>query len=77
MSEVKRLREKADKCRQLARLSGDVEIERRLVTLAVEFEAKAARTGAQANRGSGVLDQVGAPSDERRKLALTSFNKSW
>jgi hypothetical protein len=77
MSEVERLREKADKCRQLARLSGDAEIERRLIALADEFEAKAVRAGAPAKRGSGVLAQISAPPDERRKLALTSFNKSW
>jgi hypothetical protein len=77
MSEVERLREKAGKCRQLARLSGDAEIERRLIALAEEFEAKAVRAGAQAKCGSGVLAEVGVPPDERRKLALTSFNKSW
>jgi hypothetical protein len=40
MSEVERLRDKVEKCRQLALVSGDVEIERRLVALANEFEAK-------------------------------------
>jgi hypothetical protein len=37
MSEVERLRYKVEKCRQLACVSGDVEIERRLVALANEF----------------------------------------
>jgi hypothetical protein len=49
MSEVERLRDKAEKCRQLAVMSGDAEIERRLIALADEFEAKAVRAGAQAN----------------------------
>ena len=49
MSEVERLRDKVEKCRQLALVSGDVEIERRLVALANEFEAKAVRAGAQAS----------------------------
>jgi len=57
MSEVERLREQADKCRQLARLSGDIEIERRLTALADEFEAKAAHARAQANCGNGDLPQ--------------------
>lgn len=77
MSEVERLREKAEKCRQLARVSGDAEIERRLIALANVFGAKAVRAGAQANCGNGGLAQVGAHSDERRKLALTSFSKCW
>jgi hypothetical protein len=41
MSEVERLRDKVKKCRQLALASGDVEIERRLIALASEFEAQA------------------------------------
>jgi hypothetical protein len=77
MSEVERLRDKAEKCRQLALVSGDVEIERRLVALADEFEAKAVRAGAQANCRDGRLVQVAANPDERRKLALSNFNKSW
>ena len=77
MSEVERLREKAGKCRQLALLSGDVEIERRLVALANEFEAKAVRAGAQVNCKRRHLALVAADSDEQRKLALNIFNKSW
>lgn len=77
MFEVERLREKAEKCRQLAWRSGEIEIERRLIALADEFEAKAVRARAQANCGNGGLAQAGAHPDERRKLALTSFSKSW
>jgi hypothetical protein len=47
MSEVERLRDKVEKCRQLALMCGDAETERRLVALANEFEAKAVRAGAQ------------------------------
>jgi hypothetical protein len=50
MSGVERLRDKVEKCRQLALVSGDVEIWRRMVALANEFEAKAVRAGA-AKRG--------------------------
>jgi hypothetical protein len=64
MSKVERLRDKVEKCRQLALASGDVEIERRLVALANEFEAKAVRA-------------VAGDPDERRKLALINFNRSW
>jgi hypothetical protein len=58
-------------------VSGDVEIERRLVALANEFEAKAVRAGAQANFKRGHLAQVVENPDERRKLALINFNGSW
>jgi hypothetical protein len=75
MSEVERLREKVEKCRQLASMSGDVEIERRLIALADEFEAKAVQAGAQANCDDGHAPC--ASPDARRKLALTNFNKSW
>jgi hypothetical protein len=77
VSEVERLRDKVEKCRQLALVSGDVEIERRLVALANEFEAKAVRAWAQPNCKRGRLAQVAENPDERRKLALTNFNKSW
>jgi hypothetical protein len=77
MSEVERLRDKVDKCRQLARVSGDVEIERRLVALANEFEAKAVRAGAQANCKLTHLVQMVENPDERRKLALINFTRSW
>jgi hypothetical protein len=77
MSEVERLRDKVEKCRQLALVSGDVEIERRLVALANEFEAKAVRAETQANCKRGHLAQVAENPDERRKLALINFNRSW
>jgi hypothetical protein len=77
MSEVERLRDKVEKCRQLALVSGDAEIERRLVALANEFEAKAVRVEAQANCKRGLLAQVAENRDERRKLALINFSKSW
>jgi hypothetical protein len=77
MSEVERLRDKGEKCRQLALVSGDAEIERRLVALANEFEAKAVRARARANCKPGRLAQVFENPDEGRKLALTNFNKSW
>ena len=77
MSEVERIREKAGRCRQLALLSGDVEIERRLVALANEFDAKAVRAGAHANCKRGHLVLVTTDSDEQRKLALNIFNKAW
>jgi hypothetical protein len=77
MSEVERLRDKAERCRQLALAVGDVDIERRLVALGNEFEAKAVRAVAQANRERGRLAQVAEIPDERRKLALINFNKSW
>jgi hypothetical protein len=56
MSEVDRLRDKAKKCRQFALVSGDVELERRLVALADEFQARAIRASAQANCKSGHLN---------------------
>jgi hypothetical protein len=77
MSEVERLRDKVGKCRQLALVSGDVEIERRLLALADEFEARAVRAEAQANCKRGRLAQVAESLDERRKLALINFNKAW
>jgi hypothetical protein len=77
MSEVERLRDKGEKCRQLALVSGDAQIERRLLALANEFEAKAVRASAQANCKRGRLAQVAENPDERRKLALTNFNRSW
>ena len=77
MSEVERLRDKGEKCRQLALVSGDVEIERRLVALADEFEDKAVRAGAKANCKRDRLAQVAENPDERRKLALTNFTRSW
>ena len=73
MSEVERLRDKVEKCRQLALLCGDVEIERRLVALAKEFEAKAARASSR----QGGSAQLADDPDERRKLALANFNNSW
>lgn len=39
MSNIVRLREQVAKCRRLARMSGDAEIERRLTALADEYEA--------------------------------------
>jgi hypothetical protein len=77
MSEVERLRDKVEKCRQLARVSGDVEIERRLVALANEFEAEAVRAEGQANYKRGPLAQAAENPDERRKLALINFVRSW
>jgi hypothetical protein len=73
MSEVERLRDKAERCHQLALVASDVEIERRLVALANEFEAKAVRAVCERGR----LAQVAEIPDERRKLALINFNKSW
>jgi hypothetical protein len=77
MSEVERLRDKVEKCRQLALVSGDVEIERWLVALANEFEAKAVRAEAQANCKRGPLAQAAENPNERRKLALINFVRSW
>jgi hypothetical protein len=77
MSEVERLRDKVEKCRQLALMSGDAEIERRLVALANEFEAKAVQAGAQTNYKRGHLARAAENHDERRKLALINFSKSW
>ena len=77
MSEVERLRDKVEKCRALALLCGDAEIEQRLVALANEFEVKAARAGVRANFKRGGFAQVADSPDERRKLALTNFNNSW
>lgn len=65
MSEVEQLRDKVEKCRQLALVSGDVEIERRVVALANEFEAKAVRAEAQADCKRGRLAQVAANPDAR------------
>ena len=56
MSEVERLRDKVKKCRQFALVSDDVELERRLVALADEFEARAIRASAQANCKSSHLN---------------------
>jgi hypothetical protein len=56
MSEVERLRDEVKKCRQFALVSGDVELERRLVALADEFEARAIRASAQANCKSDHLN---------------------
>jgi hypothetical protein len=77
MSEVERLRDKVEKCRQLALVSGDVEIERRLVALANEFEAKAVRAEAQANCKRGPLAHAAENQNDRRKLALINFVRSW
>ena len=77
MSAVERLRDKVKKCRQLALASGDVEIERRLVALANEFEVKAVQAEAQANCKRGPLAQAAEDPDERRKLALINFVRSW
>jgi hypothetical protein len=77
MSEIERLRDKVAKCRRLARMSGDAEIERRLMTLADEFEGKAVRAGAQANSVRSRLTQIAEDPDERRKLALANFTRSW
>lgn len=76
-SEVERLRDKVGKCRELALLCGDVEIEQRLVALANEFEVKAARVGARVGFKRGGFAQVADNADERRKLALMNFNNSW
>lgn len=75
--EVERLRDKVGKCRELALLCGDVEIERRLVALANEFEVKAVRAGVRANFKRGRFAQIADDADERRKLALTNFSNSW
>ena len=77
MSEAERLLDKGEKCRQLALVAGDAEIERRLVALANEFEAKAVRAGARANCKGGRVAHIAENPDEGRKLALTNFNKSW
>ena len=77
MSEVERLRDKVEKCHQLALVSGDVEIERRLVALANEFEAKAVRAEAQATHGRGHLAKAAENLDEHRRLALINFVRSW
>ena len=74
---MERLRDKVKKCRQLALVSGDVETERRLVALANEFEAKAVRAEAQANCKRGPFAQAAENPDERRKLALINFVRSW
>jgi hypothetical protein len=77
MSEIERLRDQVANCHRLARMSGDAEIERRLIALAHEFEGKAVRAGAQANFVPSRLSQIAEDTDERRKLALTNFVKSW
>jgi hypothetical protein len=77
MSEVERLRDKVEKCRQLAAVAGDVEIERMLIALADKFEAGAVRAGARANCEPGRLAEIAETAAERRKLALTNFNRSW
>jgi hypothetical protein len=69
MSEVERLRDKTEKCRQLALMAGNAEIERRLVALADEFEAKAVRAGAQANCKRDRLAQVAENPDEHKRSA--------
>jgi hypothetical protein len=76
MPEVERLRDQVEKCRRLALTAGDIAIERRIGALGDEFEAKAVRAEAQANCGHGGFAQVGANPNERRKIALTNFNKS-
>jgi hypothetical protein len=76
MSEVERLRDKVERCRQLAAVAGDAEIERMLIALADKFEARAVRAGAL-NSESGRLAQIAETADERRKLALTNFSRSW
>ena len=77
VSETERLRDQVQKCRRLALMAGDVEIKRRLDALGDEFEAKAVRAEAAANRGCGGFAQVNANPDERRKTAQTNFNRSW
>jgi hypothetical protein len=77
MTEIERLRDQMERCRRLALAAGDAEIERRLVALGNEFEARAIRAVAQANRRRGRPAQFSENSDERRKLALTNFNKAW
>jgi hypothetical protein len=70
MSEVERLRNKTEKCRQLALMAGNAEIERRrLVALADEFEAKTVRAGAQANCKRDRLAQVAENPDEHKRSA--------
>jgi hypothetical protein len=77
MLEAERLRDQVEKCRRLALMAGDAEIKRRIDALGDEFEAKAVRAGAVANGGHGVVVQLDADSDERRKIAQTNFNRSW
>jgi len=77
MSEVGRLRDQTAKCRRLALMAGDIEIKRRIGALGDEFEAKAVRAEAKINCGGGGSGQLGTNTDERRKIALTNFNKSW
>jgi hypothetical protein len=45
---TERLRGQAEKCRRLAAIVGDIEIERRLIALADEYEAKAVQADAHA-----------------------------
>jgi hypothetical protein len=77
MTEIERLRYQVERCSRLAFAAGDAEIERRLVALGNEFEAKAIRAVAQASRRRGRPAQFSENSDERLKLALTNFNKAW
>ena len=67
MSEVERLRDQVEKCRRLALMAGDVEIKRRIDALGDEFEAKAVRAQADANRGHGGAVQLDADFDETAK----------
>ena len=46
---VERLRDQIEKCRRLALMAVDAEIERRIDAPGDEFEAKAVRTEAEAN----------------------------
>ncbi len=48
MTEIERLRGQAEKCRRLAAIAGDIEIERRLIALADEYQAKAVQADAHA-----------------------------
>lgn len=47
MSESDRLRDQVAKCRRLARMADDSEIERRIMALADEYEAKAVQADAE------------------------------
>jgi hypothetical protein len=69
MYEVERLRDKVKKCRQLALLAGDIEIQRRLVALADEFYARAVRASAQANIGRGCSGRVFSKMARERYIA--------
>lgn len=52
MSDPEVLRSKAEKCRQLAGMAGDREIERQLNALADEYDAKAMQAQAKDTNGS-------------------------